>query len=137
MMERNICYAFCRLFPSCLIDYLKHIMNSCAPPHTHTSTYMHKHANRDMHVLKALPSEAEGKRAGPARRPALQRKSHLRIPFLGIARPQSEFPHSCVCERFICSHDRSAYSDAGKYVDRPWEYINSSQTHECECGNWD
>jgi hypothetical protein len=32
---------------------------------------------------------------------ALQRKSHLCITFLGIARPQSQFPHSCVCERFI------------------------------------
>jgi hypothetical protein len=32
---------------------------------------------------------------------ALQRKSHLSIPFLGIARPQPQFPHSCVCERFI------------------------------------
>ncbi len=32
---------------------------------------------------------------------ALQRKSHLCIPFLGIARPQPQFPHSCVCERFI------------------------------------
>ncbi len=39
-----------------LIDYLKHIMNSCAPPpHTHTSTYTHKHANRYMHVSIALP----------------------------------------------------------------------------------
>jgi hypothetical protein len=27
-------------------------------------------------------------------------KSHLYIPFLGIARPHSQFPHSCVCERF-------------------------------------
>jgi hypothetical protein len=39
---------------------------------------------------------------------ALQGKSHLRIPFLGIARPQSQFPHSphsCVCERFIYSQD--------------------------------
>jgi hypothetical protein len=33
------------------------------------------------------------------------------------------------------SHDRFAYSGAGKYVDRSWEYINRSQTHEC--GNWD
>jgi hypothetical protein len=39
----------------------------------------------------------------------LQRKSHLCIPFLGIARPQSLFPHSCVCERFIYSKDRSTY----------------------------
>jgi hypothetical protein len=31
----------------------------------------------------------------------LQGKSHLCIPFLGIARPQSQFPHSCVSERFI------------------------------------
>jgi hypothetical protein len=38
-----------------------------------------------------------------------QRKSPLCIPFLGIARPQSQFPHSCVCERFIYSQDRSTY----------------------------
>ncbi len=31
--------------------------------------------------------------------------------------------------------DRYAYSATGKYVDRFWEYINRSQTHEC--GNWD
>ncbi len=31
--------------------------------------------------------------------------------------------------------DQSAYSAAGKYVDRSWEYINRSQTHAC--GNWD
>ncbi len=31
----------------------------------------------------------------------LQRKSHLCIPRKGIARPQSQFPHSCICERFI------------------------------------
>jgi hypothetical protein len=42
-------------------------------------------------------------------RDALQRKSHLCIPFLGIARPQSQFPHSCVCERFTYSQDRSTY----------------------------
>ncbi len=53
----------------------------------------------------------------------------------GIARPQSQFPHSCFCERFITSHKRSVYSAAGKYVDRSWEYINRSQIHEC--GNWD
>jgi hypothetical protein len=41
----------------------------------------------------------------------------------------------CVCERFIYSHDRSAYSAAVNYVDRSWEYKNRSQTHEC--GNWD
>ncbi len=40
---------------------------------------------------------------------SLQRKSHLCIPSLGIARPQSQFPYSCVCERFIYSQDRSTY----------------------------
>ncbi len=39
---------------------------------------------------------------------ALQRKSYLCIPFLGIVRPQSQFPHSCVCERFIYPQDLSA-----------------------------
>ncbi len=48
---------------------------------------------------------------------------------------QSQFPHSCVCERFIYSHDWSAYFAAGKSVDRSWELVNRSQTHEC--GNWD
>ncbi len=43
--------------------------------------------------------------------------------------------HSNICERFIYFQDRSAYSAAGKYADRSWEYINGSQTHEC--GNWD
>jgi hypothetical protein len=40
---------------------------------------------------------------------ALQRKSHLCIAFLGIARPQSQCPHSCVCERFIYYQDLSTY----------------------------
>ncbi len=43
------------------------------------------------------------------RRYTLQGKFHLCIPFLGIARPQSQFPHSCVCEQFIYSHDQSTY----------------------------
>ncbi len=29
--------------------------------------------------------------------------------FWEFARPQSQFPHSCVCERFIYSPDRSTY----------------------------
>jgi hypothetical protein len=36
-------------------------------------------------------------------------KIRLSIPFLGIARPQSQFPHSCVCERFIYSQDRGPH----------------------------
>jgi hypothetical protein len=37
------------------------------------------------------------------------RKSETNIPRKGIARPQSQFPNSCVCERFLYSHDRSAF----------------------------
>ncbi len=47
----------------------------------------------------------------------------------------SRFLYWYICERFIDFQDQSAYSAARKYVDRSWEYINHSQTHEC--GNWD
>jgi hypothetical protein len=67
---------------------------------------------------------------------ALHRKSHLCIPFLGIARPQPQFPHSCVCERFIYIVPGSVYTfPPAEQADRSWEYINLSQT--TECGNWD
>jgi hypothetical protein len=32
-----------------------------------------------------------------------------------MARPQSQYPHSLVCQRLIYSDDRSPYSAAGKY----------------------
>ncbi len=41
------------------------------------------------------------------------------IPIKGIARPQSQFPHSCACERFIYSHNRSAFSDAENMLTDP------------------
>jgi hypothetical protein len=41
------------------------------------------------------------------------RKFETNISRKGIARPQFQFQHSCVCERFMYSHDRSAYSTAG------------------------
>ncbi len=64
-----------------------------------------------------------------------QRKSHLCIPRKWVAQPQSQFPHSCVWERFIYSQDQSTYFPAAEYkADRSWEYANRSQTHEC--GNW-
>ncbi len=39
-------------------------------------------------------------------------------------------------KRFIYFQDRSVYFAAGKYVDRFWEYINHSQTHECGNLDW-
>ncbi len=45
----------------------------------------------------------------------LQGKSRLCNPFLGIAQPQSQFPHWwCVCEQFIYSQDRSTYFPAAE-----------------------
>ena len=70
---------------------------------------------------------------------AMQQKSHLCIPFMGTVWPQSQFPHSCVCERFIYFLDRSAYSAAGKYVDRSWEYtvyISLIDTWMWNRGDW-
>ncbi len=65
---------------------------------------------------------------------ALQRRNTENLWQIFPARPQSQFPHSCV---WVCihSHHRSAYSAAGKYVVWSWEYTNRSHTHEC--GNWD
>jgi hypothetical protein len=60
-------------------------------------------------------------------------KFETNIPRKGIARPQSQFPHSCGCERFIYSNNRSAFSAEGKCVGS-WEYINRSLTHECGVG---
>ncbi len=62
-------------------------------------------------------------------------KLETNIPRKGFTGPQSQFPHSFVCERFIYSHDRSASFCCRKYVDRSRDYKNRSQTHEC--GNWD
>ncbi len=64
------------------------------------------------------------------------RKFETNIPRKGTVRPQSQFLHLCFCERFIYSHHRSVYSAAGKYVDRSWENINRSQTHECVTWDW-
>ncbi len=41
-------------------------------------------------------------------------KRNLCIPRKGIARPQSQFLHSCVCERYVYSQDRSTYLAAAK-----------------------
>jgi hypothetical protein len=56
-----------------------------------------------------LPFQISLRRKPRSSKNALQRKSHLCIPFLGIAGPQSQFPHSCVCKRFLYSQDRSTY----------------------------
>ncbi len=70
--------------------------------------------------------------------------SHLRIPRMKLLFPKQNYnvlsrcsyTHIYVCERFIYFQDRSAYSAAGKYVERNWEYINRSKTHECGNCDW-
>ncbi len=60
------------------------------------------------------------------------------IPRKGIARPQSKFPHSCVCERSIdypsfgplIFHQQNRQTDQRKHI-----HVNHSQKHECR--NWD
>ncbi len=61
-------------------------------------------------------------------------KNHLCIHFLGTALLQSQFPHSCVCERFKLFPGLVHIFPAG-IADRSLEYINRSQKHEC--GNWE
>ena len=41
------------------------------------------------------------------------RKFETNIPRKGISGPQSQFPHSCVCEQIIYSHDGSVFSAEG------------------------
>jgi hypothetical protein len=41
-----------------------------------------------------------------------------------------------MCERFIYSQNRSAYSATGKYVAWSWEYLSRSQTHQCGNLDW-
>jgi len=54
--------------------------------------------------------------------PTLQGKSHLCIPFLGIAQHQSQFPHSCVCERFT-------------YIPLIGPHISQQQNRQIDPGN--
>ncbi len=56
------------------------------------------------------------------------RKFETNIPRKGISGPQSQFPHSCVCERIICSHDWAAFSAGGNTVFGPILGIYKSLT---------
>ncbi len=60
---------------------------------------------------------------------SLYQKFETNILGKGIARLQSQYPHSYVRERFIYSHKSICLFCFKKYVDRSWEYINRSQTH--------
>ncbi len=68
------------------------------------------------------PSVSSSPGTGKSTAKTQYRKFETNNPRKRIARPQSQFPHSCVFERFIYSHDRSTYFIAGESVDRSWEY---------------
>jgi hypothetical protein len=58
---------------------------------------------------------------------ALYRKSHECIPGKGIARPQSQFLHSCVCGLFIYSQDWFTYFGCSNIDRLILEIYNLSQ----------
>ncbi len=61
--------------------------------------------------------------SGLSFQPEVQRRFELCIPRNQTARPDSHFPYSYICERFVYFQDRS------------WYYINRSQIYECRsCG---
>jgi hypothetical protein len=64
------------------------------PEFTLTSLYVHSLVDSSTFTLGNPMPE-------PNLSSTLQRKSPLYILFLGIARPQPQFQHSYVCERFI------------------------------------
>ncbi len=64
----------------------------------------------------------------------LLRRSDLCIPRNETARPHSQFPHSCICDRFIYSQDRSTFSILRQQIrqtDPGNICIYRSQIHEC------
>jgi hypothetical protein len=69
--------------------------------------------------------------------PTLQRNLDLCISRKGIARPQSQFPHSCVFEQSTYTYyPRSVHLlSCSRISRRSGEYIKRSQKHECR--NWD
>ncbi len=48
----------------------------------------------------------------------------------------SSYTHISVRDLYISWIGLPIYSDAGNYVDRSWEFINCSQTHECGNCDW-
>ncbi len=70
---------------------------------------------------------------------ALQRQFRLYISFLGIARPQPQFPHSYVCERFIqyISSSRKGSPIVGIYnsLKVPWLWKSGLRPRYSFSGN--
>ncbi len=70
------------------------------------------------------------------RKTTLEGKSHLRIPILGIARPQSQI-HIHVSVSDLCIPRIGLYFPAAKQAERSWKFINLSQIYECRTRNWE
>ncbi len=87
-----------------VLDDREWTVQSCAVsqktlPNHHLMTYLNKNRCPDIERLCLFPTLILFSTL-PLFPTAMQRKSHLCIPFLGIARPQSQSPHSFVCEQF-------------------------------------
>ncbi len=100
-------------------------------------------AEKGVHIwssVQILPATVPANRVwqgGKGRCHTLQRKSHLCIPFLEIAWPQSQFPRSCVSNLYVprIGPPDSTYVFDGCKIDRSGKYINLSQINKCR--NWE
>ncbi len=66
-------------------------------------------------ALRALQSKSESS--------ILQTRSKLCIPRNKTARPHPQFPHSCICELCVYSHDRSTCSKIGRPIVRVYKSL--------------
>jgi hypothetical protein len=62
------------------------------------------------------------------------RKFEANIPRKGISGPQSQFPHSCVSERILYSHDGAAVSAGGNMWTDPGNIIIAHRHMNVEIG---
>ncbi len=68
---------------------------------------------------------------------AMYGKFEITIPRNETSRPRSQFPHSCICERFIYSYDRSTNAiQQNRRTDRGNLHINRSHIHEWKNWEW-
>ncbi len=85
---------------------------------TTVESHVGVHLHHQGHVLVSSLLQHGGHRVHRVHRTCCTaRKIPFMYSFLGIARPQSQFPHSCVCERFIYSQNRSTYFPAAELAE--------------------
>ncbi len=89
ILRRSLCFSAVSLFcTKVFVPFFWSINLETFPPPPHALSFLQQSLyHRNISSLKTIY--------------ALQRNFELCIPRKGIARPESQFPHSCVCERSI------------------------------------